>query len=440
MNSPQVLNNADKKRIIIFRGNNSFIYFYLKNNKLHGVRVYEEGAFKPGDIVVCKVEKKKKEINGYFVRLSEKINGLLLEEEIKNPIIVGKSLDSSCNDTIKVGDEIIVQVKKEANKNKLENKVCVVSTKLEMPGLYTVFQYDSVTSYGYSKKLNKEAVNVIKEYLNAPNKLLGAENIDNKNNINYKITFRTACDDCISDLKVVFDEAINIKNTFDSIINRGIHSNIYNKLYDSDNYIAEIIKNNGGTDNLEIITSDAVSYNHAINSINNLGLNNIDLNNDSFVKSYCDENISLATFYGLNSKLENLVNEKVWLKSGAYLFISPTPALTVIDVNSGKAIFKNKNTSKEDVNLEVNIEAACEIAYQIEARNISGIIIVDFINMQDNKSKNILISKLISLFGEMKPSPRYISLTKLGLVEITREKKNLTIYDVIKKFDKNILR
>jgi ribonuclease G len=142
---------------------------------------------------------------------------------------------------------------------------------------------------------------------------------------------------------------------------------------------------------------------------------------------YQDPALSLSALYGLRSKLEEALRERVWLRSGAYLVISPTEALTVIDVNSGKCI-KGKDT---DFYLKVNEEAAAEIARQLRLRNISGICIVDFINMDTEDARTRLIHTLKHhLAKDMVPSV-FIDFTKLGLAEITRKKIKKPLWEQV---------
>jgi len=129
------------------------------------------------------------------------------------------------------------------------------------------------------------------------------------------------------------------------------------------------------------------------------------------------------------SELENALAEKVWLKSGAYLIIQPTEALTVIDVNTGK------NVAKKDVQenfLKINKEAAIEIAHQLRLRNISGIIVVDFMNLASKEAE----AELMSTFRvELKKDPvptQLIDITKLGLVEVTRKKVRKSLGEVLR--------
>ncbi len=137
------------------------------------------------------------------------------------------------------------------------------------------------------------------------------------------------------------------------------------------------------------------------------------------IRLYQDERISLRSLYGLDTLIKEALSPRVWLRCGGYLVIEPTEALTVIDVNSGKF---NARKGSRDTFLSVNMEAAMETARQIRLRNLSGIILVDFINMAEKEDEQKLLA---ALAAELKKDPVktvLIDMTPLGLVEITRKK------------------
>lgn len=136
------------------------------------------------------------------------------------------------------------------------------------------------------------------------------------------------------------------------------------------------------------------------------------------LRFYSDD-YPLAKLYRLETELEQALSERVWLKSGGFLVIQPTEAMTVIDVNTGKFIGK-KNA--EETFLKLNLEAAKEIALQIKLRNLSGIIIVDFIDMEAEESRQELMRQLNILLLNDQIKTTLVDMTKLGLVEITRKK------------------
>ena len=134
---------------------------------------------------------------------------------------------------------------------------------------------------------------------------------------------------------------------------------------------------------------------------------------------YRDAQYPLASLYSLKSQLEQALSERVWLKSGANLIIQATEALTVIDVNTGKNIARKE---PEEQFLSVNLEAAAEIARQLRLRNISGIIIVDFVNLKYKEARKKLLQEFSGMLALDPVQTTLIDMTPLGLVEITRKK------------------
>lgn len=128
--------------------------------------------------------------------------------------------------------------------------------------------------------------------------------------------------------------------------------------------------------------------------------------------------------YGVDDEIRKALRPKVWLKSGGYLVIQQTEALTVIDVNTGKYVGQR---SLQETVLHINREAAEEIARQIRLRNIGGIIIIDFIDMVSEEDKAQLLTVLESAVARDKVKCQVMGLTQLGLVEMTRKKVGQTL-------------
>ncbi len=137
------------------------------------------------------------------------------------------------------------------------------------------------------------------------------------------------------------------------------------------------------------------------------------------VRFYEDSMLSLARLYNLAGQLEAAFYTRVWLKSGANIVIEHTEALTVIDVNSGRNVSKK---DKQETHFKINLEAAQEIARQLRLRNLSGIIIVDFIDMYDKERNAALLQHFGSCLKEDPVPSEIAGLTRLGLVELTRKK------------------
>ena len=152
-------------------------------------------------------------------------------------------------------------------------------------------------------------------------------------------------------------------------------------------------------------------------------LDNVRFYNDSF---------PLNALFSFDKAYLTATSKKINLRNGAFLIIEPTEALTVIDVNSGKF---DKRLSKDDYIKNVNEEACIEIARQLRLRNLSGIILVDFINIERREDEDALISLMKKEIKQDNLKTTVVDFTSLGLMEITREKKYASIYDLIRKKD-----
>ena len=130
--------------------------------------------------------------------------------------------------------------------------------------------------------------------------------------------------------------------------------------------------------------------------------------------------------------LDDATRSRVWLKSGGYLVIEPTEALTVVDVNTGKY---DGNQKVSSTFVKINKEAAVETAKQLRLRNISGIVIIDFIDMKNEADK---LDVLSVLNAELKKDPvkaSLVDLTKLNLAEVTRKKVKKSLREQLGNYD-----
>lgn len=215
----------------------------------------------------------------------------------------------------------------------------------------------------------------------------------------------------------------------ESITNTASISVKYTRLYTGNTYLKDIITNNVMPEDTKIICDNTETMQLVNKQL-------LDLNKNLNMTVYEDASISMQSLYGLKTKFDNITNEKVWLSNGGSIVINPTEAMVVIDVNSGK---QNGKNNREDNILCMNLEAVEEIVFQIGARNLSGIIIVDFINMKNKENVTILIDKLKSELTTLQPGGYFVDITKLGLAEITRTKIRPDIYELIRRNNKNIL-
>ena len=147
------------------------------------------------------------------------------------------------------------------------------------------------------------------------------------------------------------------------------------------------------------------------------------------VRLYEDPMVSMNKLYSIDTLFESALDKRVWLKDGGYLFIEPTEALTVIDVNTGKNVQKKDASA---VKLKTNLEAIKESARQMRLRNISGIIVIDLINTADKSEVDLLYHTMKDYLKEDRLNTVAIDITKLCLFEITRRKRKPSLLEVMR--------
>ncbi len=132
--------------------------------------------------------------------------------------------------------------------------------------------------------------------------------------------------------------------------------------------------------------------------------------------------------YGIESEIARALNRKVWLKSGGYLIIDQTEALTVIDVNTGK--FTGKKNLEETI-LKTNMEAVKEVAYQLRLRNVGGIIIIDLIDMEKGQHREKVYRALEEALKKDKSKTNILRISELGLIQMTRKRTRESLNHVL---------
>ncbi len=137
--------------------------------------------------------------------------------------------------------------------------------------------------------------------------------------------------------------------------------------------------------------------------------------------SLYSEDLPLFEAYNIEAEISRATEKKVWLRSGGYIIIESTEALSVIDVNTGR--FVGKRNLNETI-FKTNIEAAIEIAYQLRLRNIGGIIIIDFIDMEDENHREELFNTFKNAVKKDKSRNNILKLSEFGLVQMTRKRNS----------------
>ena len=195
-------------------------------------------------------------------------------------------------------------------------------------------------------------------------------------------------------------------------------------LYAGESDYIEIIKDRLKYTTFDIVTDIKEVYEKILSFLENYHNELADR-----VRLYEDPMISMNKLYSIDTLFESALDKRVWLKDGGYLFIEPTEALTVIDVNTGKNVQKKDASA---VKLKTNLEAIKESARQMRLRNISGIIVIDLINTSDKSEVDLLYHTMKDYLKEDRLNTVAIDITKLCLFEITRRKRKPSLLEVMK--------
>ena len=385
----------DKKLLLTYY-NERRAAFLLENDRLIQVMLASDSPYSIGDIYVGRIKNIIKGMDAAFVELSPGNVGFLPFSHFNPKTILNRS-DAK---QFKCGDEILVQVIKEPHKT----KEVTLTTDISFSGKTLVLTPFSQGIH-YSKKFDTETKERLRnDIMDIISKLSGNT---------YGLIVRTNAGDVSAD--VISEELHVLYKKAEEIIAIADKRTVFSCLYKETSFFEHVLKQNFVTNEIEIITDTPEVYDT--------------LSANTTIRFYQDNLISLQNLYGLDEKINEALSRKVWLKCGGYLVIEPTEALTVIDVNSGKT--QNK-LSPEEFHHKVNCDAAKEIMRQLRLRNISGIVIVDF--LKNNTDYNNQILELLKKEASKDPIQTVVvGTTALGLVEITRKKTEASLYEKLKK-------
>jgi ribonuclease G len=353
-----------------------------------------------GNIYVGKVKNIAANIEAAFIEIADGTLCYYSLRENHNPIYVKEKK----KEKLAPGDELLVQVSREAVKTKAPSVTC----NLSFPGKYLVLTTEK-KQLGLSARLSSEEKQRLKAIAEP---FLTDE---------FGIIVRTnAAGVSGEELR---EELERLSETCRRIVSCGRHQTCFSLVYrEEPPYVTGI--RSLPKDRLQEIVTDDTEIFHTIESY----LSDSQAEDLSKLRFYEKAAPSLSSLYGIPKVMEEALRERVWLKSGAYLIIQPTEALTVIDVNTGK--YEGRKRLR-DTFLKINLEAAEETARQLRLRNLSGIILVDFIDMEEQEDRDTLMEYLGK---ELKKDPVrtvLVDMTPLGLVEITRKKVRKTLLEQV---------
>lgn len=389
----------------------------IQDNRLKAARFFPKEQSKIGAIYICKVKNVVSNLGAYFVEIggSEREICFLSKKDAAHPFLLNRAYDGR----ILEGDEFPVQVTRDAQKTKQASVTTLISLSNDCFALSV-----GSTRTGYSNKFSKEEKACMQQLMQCeefvlPDISFPHSNNDGTNILPIGVVVRTQA--AGQERKTLVNLFSNLTEQWTSLFQTAMHRTCFSCLVDPPAPWQAALEQLAYPDEYdEIVTDQITVYNQLQESRY--------LPEDKKLRLYEDSQFSLAKLYGLDSKLETATERRVWLKSGGYLIIDKTEALTVIDVNSGKYEAKK---DMEETFLQINKEAAKEIALQLRLRNLNGIIIVDFINMKDKSHQDALLNQLKKLVSCDRTKTVVVDMTPLGLVEITRQKSYKTLSEQI---------
>lgn len=382
---------------------------------------YKNNSFAVGDVYLGKVKKILPGLNAAFVDIGNRKDAFLhyldlgpqirslikftklAEEGKKSRLNMDKfQLENDIDKTGKIsdylatGDRIPVQIAKEP----INTKGPRISAEISFAGRYVVLVPFSNRISISQKIRNNEERNRLRRLISSIKP------------VNYGIIIRTVAEgkkvaELDADIKFLIKKWEQVSNTLNglnapvrvvseldriSVMLRDILNESFNGIYTDDNSLYEEIKSFIAT---------------------------IAPQKTDIVKLYKGKD-SIFENFGVNKQIKGLFGRIVTIRNGVYLIIEHTEAMHVIDVNSGHRV--NKDNSQEENALNVNLEAATEIARQLRLRDMGGIIIVDFIDMHEAKNRKSLFDKLQEEMSKDRAKHTILPATKFGLIQITRQR------------------
>ena len=411
-------NHEGKGKILILELYDNLFSILLDNNQVLSIHAQEklsEGKTpRIGNLYVAKVQNIAVNIGAAFVEIAKGVLTFLPLSEAEYAILTNRKADG----TLKAGDELLVQLVKEPVKTKLAG----VSAKLSLSGAYTVIELprkhriemtdaDEPRPAGSIRISSKLGTKYHHLYQN----LEPLQEIAKKFHIIIRTNAANAAD--VSD---VVKEAQTLAGELDHILEIGDKRVIFSCLHQSEPEYLAFIKNCYRTEYDEIVTDKKEIFEE---------IQNLEDFKEIPLRLYEDDRLPLYKLYSIETRIQELTGKKVFLKSGAYLIIEQTEALIAIDVNTGKY---ESRKNPEETYFKINLEAAEAIAVSLRARNLSGMIIVDFINMKKKEHTEQLTEYMKSLLKRDSVPSYVVDITGLGLMEITRQKKNKSFAEQMK--------
>ncbi len=367
--------------------------------------IVAQGQYQIGDIFLGTVENVLPGIDAAFINIGESEKNGFIHISDLGPLRLKKGT-FGITELLEPKQKVLVQVIKEPTGSKGPR----LTGSISIPGKYLILQ-----PYGQgvniSRKINTETE---RSRLKALGVLMKPPSTG--------LLFRTEAEKIKEELLI--EDLENLIQQWENVLKVSETSNPPNLVKRDDDFSLKILRDHIKESTKSIIIDNKFSVARAkdflINYESDIGVEFHDnsLNQHIFEK------------YEIKKTIQKALQPRVDLPSGGYIIIEPTEALTVIDVNSGS--FTRSANSRQTV-LWTNCEAAVEISRQMKLRNIGGVIVVDFIDMESRRDQFQLLEHFTSAIKDDSARPQIAQLTELGLVELTRKRQGQNIYELFGK-------
>jgi len=388
--------NRDETRVALIE-NGSLVEFYVERPTSQKT---------VGSIFLGKVVNVLPGMQAAFVDIGEEKNAFLHVNDASLPPelqrqngIVGARKSrkrKSINDLVRPGQSIMVQVVKEA----IGTKGARVTRHVSFPGRYLVLM-PTVNYVGVSRRItdDKERHRLRKVAREIKPKNMGL--------IIRTVAEKKTKDELAKDLSFIL-------RVWQKVQSKAANTKVPSLIHRDLGLVFRIVRDELNQETTRMLVDDATTYVKILELLDSVSPEMKDK-----VIYYRDKELPLFDLYGVEAAIEQALGKKVWLRSGGYIVIDKTEALTVIDVNTGR--FVGDKDLSETV-LKTNMEACEEIARQLRLRDIGGIIIVDFIDMDNPEHRSKVIQELEKHLKRDHTKTVVVGITGLGLLEMTRKK------------------